>query len=130
MKQATLKFASNCSIDYEFSSAEAATIPIWEDYCYLEVYIFFPHPRWRFVIHGGIDGCSRMLVFLGMSDNNRTSTVHALFINAIITYGIPPRICCDYGVENNDVFSLMDELRGPDHYAALRGRSTHYQRIE
>ena len=31
--------------------------------------------RWRFVIHGGIDGFSRMIVFLQCSTNNKPVTV-------------------------------------------------------
>ena len=35
--------------------------------------------RWRFVVHGGIDGYSRMVVFLACSTNNRSLTVYKLF---------------------------------------------------
>ena len=38
--------------------------------------------RWRFVIHGGIDGFSRTIVFLHCSNNNRASTVLSCFIQA------------------------------------------------
>ena len=92
--------------------------------------IFVFNCSWRLVIHGGIDGYSRLLVFLGLSDNNRASTVLNLFIDAVITYGVPSRVRCDHGGENNDVCFLIDALRGPDHHAALRGKSTHNQRIE
>ena len=31
--------------------------------------------RWRFIIHGGIDGFSRMIVYLHCSTNNQAGTV-------------------------------------------------------
>ena len=34
--------------------------------------------RWRFVIQGGIDGFSRLIVYLSCSTNNLAATVHAL----------------------------------------------------
>ena len=40
---------------------------------------FIQH-RWRLVIHGGIDGYSRIPVFLHCSDNNEATTVLQLFI--------------------------------------------------
>ena len=32
--------------------------------------------RWRMVVHGGVDGYSRVLVFLKVSSNNRSETVY------------------------------------------------------
>lgn len=48
--------------------------------------------RWRFVIHGGIDGYSRTVVFLGVSDNNRAETVLSLFEKAVLEWGLPSRV--------------------------------------
>ena len=45
--------------------------------------------RWRIVIHGGVDGYSRLVVYLACSTNNRASTVHKLFKAAVKEYGIP-----------------------------------------
>ena len=36
--------------------------------------------RWRFVIHGGIDGFSRCIVFLQCSTNNKSETVTVAYI--------------------------------------------------
>ncbi|CAL8239656.1 unnamed protein product [Gadus morhua 'NCC'] len=47
--------------------------------------------RWRMVIHGGIDGYSRLVVFLRDSSNNRSSTVLESFVNAVDRYGVPSR---------------------------------------
>ena len=38
--------------------------------------------RWKLIIHGGINGFSRLIVYLGCSPNNCSSTVFNLFINA------------------------------------------------
>ncbi|CAL8397689.1 unnamed protein product [Boreogadus saida] len=48
--------------------------------------------RWRMVIHGGIDGYSRLVVFLRASSNNRSSTVLESFVNAVDRYGVPSRV--------------------------------------
>uniref|UniRef100_A0A3B1J120 Integrase catalytic domain-containing protein n=1 Tax=Astyanax mexicanus TaxID=7994 RepID=A0A3B1J120_ASTMX len=86
--------------------------------------------RWRIVIHGGIDGYSRLIVCLRASNNNRSSTVMESFVNAVSKYGVPSRIRTDHGGENNSVCLMMNIFRGPERGSALRGRSTHNQRIE
>ena len=88
--------------------------------------------RWRFVIHGGIDGFTRMIVFLECHTNNRASTVYRLFHNAVQTYGLPSRVRSDKGRENYDVpwFMLSHPLRGPTRGSHIAGRSVHNQRIE
>ena len=63
--------------------------------------------RWRFVIHGGINGFSRMIVFLECSTNSHASTVYALFQNAVETFGLPSRMRSDKGRENYDVAWFM-----------------------
>ncbi|KAJ4939961.1 hypothetical protein JOQ06_029396 [Pogonophryne albipinna] len=86
--------------------------------------------RWRIVIHGGIDGYSRLVVFLRASDNNRCTTVMASFMDAVAKYGVPSRVRTDHGGENNSVCLMMNIFRGSHRGSALRGRSTHNQRIE
>ncbi|CAL8279997.1 unnamed protein product [Merluccius merluccius] len=86
--------------------------------------------NWRIVIHGGIDGFSRAIVFLKASNNNRSSTVMGLYTEAIRTFGVPSRVRCDHGGENNDVCLFMDIFRGSSTGSSIRGRSTHNQRIE
>ena len=51
--------------------------------------------RWQFVIHGGMDGFSRYIVFLHCSTNNRGSTVLDLFMMATFECGIPSRVRSD-----------------------------------
>ncbi|KAI4810763.1 hypothetical protein KUCAC02_013694 [Chaenocephalus aceratus] len=86
--------------------------------------------RWRIVIHGGIDGYSRLVAFLRASDNNRSTTVMASFMDAVAKYGVPSRVRTDHGGENNSVCLMMNIFRGSHRGSALRGRSTHNQIIE
>ncbi|XP_052394883.1 uncharacterized protein LOC127942919 [Carassius gibelio] len=86
--------------------------------------------RWRIVIHGGIDGYSRLIVFLRASNNNRSSTVMSYFLNAVARYGVPSRVRTDHGGENQDVCVMMNIFRGSERGSAIRGRSVHNQRIE
>ena len=39
--------------------------------------------RWRFVVHGGIDGYSRTIVYLSCATNNTSHTVYKLFQRAV-----------------------------------------------
>lgn len=68
--------------------------------------------RYNFVIHGGIDGFSRTVVFMKLSDNNRANTVLEAFNEANRSYGIPSRVRADYGKENWDVKRFMEANRG------------------
>ena len=85
--------------------------------------------RWRLVIHGGVDGYSRTVVFLACSDNNRATTVFTAFEEAIATYGIPSRVRSDLGGENVDVWRYMIEQHNSES-AVITGSSTHNERIE
>ncbi|XP_046880194.1 uncharacterized protein LOC124470386 [Hypomesus transpacificus] len=78
----------------------------------------------RIVIHGGINGFSRLVVFLKASNNNRSDIVMNLFSEAVAQFGVPSRVRSDYGGENNVICLLMDVFRG-----STRG-STHNQCIE
>lgn len=88
--------------------------------------------RWRLVIHGGVDGYSRVPVYLHCSSNNRADTVLSLFREAVSFYGLPSRIRIDQGGENVDVsmFLLTHPQRGPDRSTVIVGKSVHNQRIE
>ena len=86
--------------------------------------------RWRMVIHGGIDGFSRTIVYLRCSTKNDALTVLRLFENAVKCYGLPSRVRSDRGMENFEVGRYMLERRGLDRGSMLVGSSVHNQRIE
>lgn len=58
-------------------------------------------------MHGGIDGYSRIPVYLKASNNNRADTVLALFLEAVSEFGLPSRVRSDKGGENVDVATYM-----------------------
>ena len=86
--------------------------------------------RWRFVIHGLIDGFSRMVLYLNVAGNNRADTVLAYFQHAVEKYGLPTKVRSDMGGENTLVaqYMLHHPQRGSG--SMITGRSVHNQRIE
>ena len=86
--------------------------------------------KWRFVIHGGIDGFSRAIVYIHCSTNNRGSTVKNLFVNAVSTYGFPLRVRCDHGTENIATAQWCLENLGTHDRPVITGLSVHNQRTE
>ena len=85
--------------------------------------------RWKFVIHGAIDGYSRIIVFLNCSVNNQADSVLSLFINAVATFGLPKKVRTDGGGENVDVWQYTIQQRG-DAGCVIVGSSVHNERIE
>lgn len=86
--------------------------------------------RWKIVIHGGVDGFSRRIVFLRASDNNTSNTVLGLFTIAARECGWPSRVRSDKGGENVGVARAMLCIRGTGRRSHLTGSSVHNQRIE
>ena len=88
--------------------------------------------RWRFVIHGAVDGFSRLITFLKVAGNNRAETVLSAFQQGVDEFGLPSRVRMDKGGENVAVAQFMIEhpQRGPGRGSAITGRSIHNQRIE
>lgn len=93
----------------------------------VSLYVCF---RWRIVIHGGIDGFSRLPVFLKCSDNNEADTVVSYFIEAVSYYGLPLRVWCDRGGENVKVAEYMWSQTSRDSTSVIMECSVHNQRIE
>jgi len=86
--------------------------------------------RWKLVIHGGIDGFSRLIFFLQASNNNKASTVLSAFMSGVQKYGLPSRVRSDKGGENEMVKMYMERERGMSRGSMLMGTSVHNQRIE
>ena len=86
--------------------------------------------RWRLVIHGCVDGFSRIPVYLDCHTNNKACTVLQSFLCAVHEWGLPSRVRSDMGGENIDVIEYMLNKRGTGRGSALVGRSVHNQRIE
>lgn len=86
--------------------------------------------RWRCVIHGCIDGYSRLVLYLKCANNNRSDTALQLFVSATLAYGIPSRVRSDKGGENYGICEFMLQARGTERHSHIAGKSTHNQRIE
>ena len=85
--------------------------------------------KWRFVVHGGIDGYSRTITYLLCSTNNLASTVMASYSDAVGKYGVPDQVSSDLGGENTEVWQYMYEQHRSE-FAVLVGSSTHNEWIE
>ena len=83
-------------------------------------------------MHGGIDGYSRLIVYLDYATNNKAATVFNRFYEALSQYGLPSRIRCDKGRENTQIalYMLEHPQRGTGRGSMIVGRSIHNQRIE
>lgn len=83
---------------------------------------------WIIVIHGGIDGYSRVCAFLVAAPNNTSLTALSAFLSGVATFGAPRFVRVDAGGENKLIRRYINHVRGPR--ASIVGRSVHNQRIE
>jgi hypothetical protein len=86
--------------------------------------------KWRFVIHGAIDGFSRLITFLSCSDNNCAKTVLNNFLVAVDQFGLPEHVRTDHGGENVDVWKYMITSHNFDYSTVMAGSSVHNERVE
>ena len=84
------------------------------------------------MIHGEIDGYSRLITYLRASTNNSAPTVLSAFTSAVEEYGLPSCIRIDRGGENVLVtqFMLEHPERGRNRQSVIAGHSVHNQKIE
>lgn len=82
------------------------------------------------MIHGAVDGYSRLLLYLKLADNNRAATVLEAFQSATNKFGVPSRVRMDHGTENTEVEHFMIAQRGEGRASVIKGKSVHNQRIE
>jgi len=61
--------------------------------------VFIGLIRWGIIIHGFIDGYSRLITALRANNNNTGQAVLELFLQACAVYGVPFRLRGDHGVE-------------------------------
>lgn len=74
------------------------------------------------MIHGFIDGYSRLITGLRASDNNLAQTVMDVFWAAAQVYGVPSRMRGDHGVENLILAAFMESARGTRRGSYIWGR--------
>lgn len=86
--------------------------------------------KFNMVVHAGIDGFSRALLYARCSDNNKKETAFEHFLEGVRKYGCPSRVRTDKGGENYDIARYMVETKGMNRGSILTGKSTHNQRIE
>jgi hypothetical protein len=86
--------------------------------------------RWGFATHGGVDGFSRLIVYLHCTTSNSAQEVLTAFASACLQYNLPSRVRSDHGSENLLVGLLMNVMRGENRGSFITGRSVHNQRIE
>ena len=75
--------------------------------------------RWRMVIHGAIDGYSRLITFLKVATNNMASTVLSAFLTATGEFGLPSRIRTDRGGENVSIARIILNVDLADEVSSL-----------
>ena len=84
------------------------------------------------MIHGAIDGYSRLITYLKCCTNNKAATVLQLFQEAVVKHGLPSRVRADYGVENVNIawFMLNCPERGINCRSMITSSFVHNQRKE
>lgn len=86
--------------------------------------------RWKIVVHGGIDGYSRLITHLKAATNNSAQTALSAFLEGVDECRIPSRVRTDRGGENTLIGDYMIRQRGEGRGSIIMGRSVHNQRIE
>lgn len=85
--------------------------------------------QWKFVVHGAVDGFSRLIVFLKYSTNNRVEAILQVFLTPTLIYGLPQKLSTDMGGENVDAWHYMMQQNGNER-CVIVGSSVHNKHIE
>lgn len=72
--------------------------------------------------HAFIDGKSRLVTGVRVSNNNRADTVLDVFTVAVRRHGWPSRMRGDHGVENLQVAQKMEDVKGVGRGSYIWGR--------
>ena len=65
--------------------------------------------RWGIVIHGCVDGCTRIIIYLAARDNNLSQVALDAFEDGVARYQFPMKVRADYGGENVKIAQYMIE---------------------
>lgn len=110
----------------EFSISMAIPITLL-----LIIFISFSHFfRFGFVVHGIVDGYTKGIVGMQVSDNNRSETVVRLLHAARLKWGLPACLRIDRGGENVLATDYIIQERGIHYRSVIAGKSIHNQPIE
>lgn len=82
------------------------------------------------MVHGGIDGHSRMITYLRAASCNTSKGAACFFLKGVTRYGIPSRVRADCGGEFVDFGHFMTAINGAERGSFITGKSVHNQRIE
>ena len=85
--------------------------------------------RWKIIVHGGIDGFSRVVTYL-QAATNTSQTALSAFLDGVTSYGLPLHVRTDQGGENVLIAEYMVQQRGDGQGSIIMGRSVHNQWIE
>ena len=77
---------------------------------------------WRLVIHAGVDGFSRCVIYIKCANSNYAAAVLEAFLEGLSLYGEPAHVHSDHGGENVDVWRHMLALKN-NLSCVLTGRS-------
>ena len=86
--------------------------------------------KWRFVIHAGVDGFSRTIVYIKCATNNRAVTAFSSFLEGVAMFGVADCVRTDHGGENIDIWQYMISEHNGDTSCVITDSSVHNERVE
>ena len=86
--------------------------------------------KWRYVIHGCIDGFSNFIIYLHCCNGSRSEMVRNLFQEKVDSFYWPRRVQSEQGMEIIGVARLMLDKFSPENVPHLTRLLVYNQRIE